>query len=149
MTFQKSSTDRHRVYVHKFIKVNIFSVQITKTLQPTLSCWGVVKLARSGLSASISDHGQAKISVCTLQILQISVANPESYACWTLDKHSWGSFIGMFLYLLSGYLYSLPVACVEEMTSSLTNEAMTHILLHAVLMAGFDKTFYRNNQNKC
>ena len=88
------------LYVHKFIKVNIFSVQIKKTLQPTLSCWGVVKLARSGLSASISDHGQAKISVCTLQILQISVANPKSCACWTLDKHSWGSFIGMFLYLV-------------------------------------------------
>jgi hypothetical protein len=52
------------------------------------------------LSASISDHGQAKISVCTLQILQISVANPESCACWTLDKHSWGSFIGMILYLV-------------------------------------------------
>ena len=78
-----------------------------------------------------------------------SVANPESCACWTLDKHSWGSFIGMFLYLLSGYLYSLPVACVEEMTSSLTNEAMTHILLHAVLMAGFDKTFSINNQKPC
>ena len=32
--------------------------------------------------------------------LQISVANPEFCACWTLDKHSWGSFIGMILYLV-------------------------------------------------
>ena len=52
-------------------------------------------------------------------------------------------------FIFSGYLYSLPVACVEEMTSSLTNEAMTHILLHAVLMAGFDQKFSINNQNKC
>ena len=97
------------------------------------------------MSASISDHGQAKISVCTLQILQISVANPEFCTCWTLDKHSWGSTIGMILYLVDICTGCLPVACVEEMTSSLTNEAMTHILLHAVLMAGFDNKNSVNN----
>ena len=50
-------------------------------------------------------------------------------------------------FIFSGYLYSLPVACVEEMTSSLTNEAMTHILLHAVLMVGFENKNSVNNQN--
>ena len=55
----------------------------------------------------------------------------------------------MILYLVDICTACLPVACVEEMTSSLTNEAMTHILLHAVLMADFDKKVSINNQNKC